>query len=124
MAPKILYKELEGKPGGFKYECLETYTYYSKRYNRSVTVYKGDRSDGATGAWDIQSDAWWVHDALCSRGAWDDGTRISNWDCSTVLRDILYDDGYYYRAYYWWSATFLFGGGEARKNGMRRVTNG
>lgn len=117
----IRFKELDDNRNGFKYQALNTWTYYSSRYNRSVTVYAGDKSDGATGAWDIYSDAWWVHDALCSRGYWDDGTKICNWDSATVLRDILYDDGYYYRSIWWWLAVYLFGGGEARKNGMRRL---
>ena len=38
--------------------------YYSKRYNKHVTVPKGYNSDGATGAIDIYSDAWWIHDKL------------------------------------------------------------
>lgn len=92
--------------------------YYSKRYNKYVVVPEGYPSDGATGAIDIFSNAWWVHDVLCDRGTWDDDTPCTNWQASTVLSDILREEGRYIRAVYWWPATWLFGGGKARKNGM------
>jgi hypothetical protein len=117
---KIKYKQFVKHPP-FKYIALNTYVYYSPRYNRTITILKGDMSDGATGAWDIKSDSWWIHDAICQRGTWDDGTKLSNWDASTVLGDILWAEGRKYRAVYWWFMTFFFGGGEARKNGMRRL---
>lgn len=112
----IKYKEV-----GDGYEVTEGYFYYSKRYNRRITIPKGFYSDGATGAKDIDSDGWIVHDHICRYAVWDDGTRIDNWTASTVLGDILYSEGYTWRAYYWWWATYLLGGGAARKNGMRRV---
>jgi len=92
--------------------------YYSPRYNRSVTIDVGYYSDGATGAIDIESNAWWVHDVLCNTGKWDDGTKCTNWQASMVLSDILHDEGRLIRARTWFAATWLFGGGEARKNGM------
>jgi len=107
---------------GDGYECTEDYIYYSKRYNRYITVKKGFYSDGATFATDVKSDAWWVHDVICRYGKWDDGTLIDNWDASTVLGDILYDDGFYFRAIYWWFATYFVGGGAARQNGMWRLS--
>ena len=102
--------------GGYK--VTETYRYHSMRYNRHVTIFKGFVSDGATGARDIKSDAWIIHDHLCKYGRFDDGYPCSNWMASCVLSDILHRDGFTRRKYYWWIATFLFGGGQARKNGM------
>ncbi len=90
--------------------------YYSKRYNKYITVHKGYQSDGATGAIDITSDGWWVHDVLCDTGEFDDGTKCTNWQASTILSDILRSEGRWLRAIYWFPATWLFGGGECRKN--------
>ncbi|MCP3851611.1 MAG: hypothetical protein GY694_15410 [Gammaproteobacteria bacterium] len=92
--------------------------YHSPRYDKRVTVPEMYESDGATGAIDIYSDSWWVHDVLCERGTWDDGSKATNWQASTVLSDILAAEGHNYRSKYWWIATWLFGGGQARKNGM------
>lgn len=113
---RIEYKEV-----GDGYEVTKRYKYYSKRYNRYLTVPKGFFSDGATGANDIESNGWIIHDWVCRYGVWDDGTRIDNWTASTVLADILWKEGYHFRALSWWFATYLFGGGAARDNGMRRV---
>lgn len=117
---------------GDGYEVLRTHTYFSRRYGRSITVYgaldscgHGFFSDGATRALDIDSDAWIIHDHICRYARWDDGKPIDNWVGSTVLADILWDEGYKYRAIYWWWATWLLGGGAARSNGMmRRATDG
>jgi len=51
---------------------------------------------------------------LCRYGCWDDGTPCSNWQASTVLYDILKEDGHSFRAPFWRIATFLLGGGAAR----------
>lgn len=99
-----------------KYNCPYTINYYSERYGKSVTVTKGYPSDGATGALDIWSEGWWVHDVLCDRGTWDDGTPCTNWQASTILSDILKAEGRKYRAIYWKYMTFLFGGGKCRQN--------
>lgn len=118
------------KPGKFisvklvgdGYEVTSGYTYYSPRYNRFLTIPEGFYSDGATNALDIpNTDAWIVHDHICRYAVWDDGTKIDNWTASTVLGDILWRDGYHLRAVVWWWATYLFGGGAARDNGMRRI---
>lgn len=102
-----------------KYTRPADLVYTSPRYGKTVTVPKGYRSDGATGpAIDIWSDAWWVHDVLCDRGTWDDGTPCTNWQASAVLADILADEGRWARAIYWRWSTWLFGGGKARANGM------
>lgn len=122
--PEIRWERLWHDPEGKLYEALNTVSYYSPRYNRTVTVEKGFRSDGATGARDVQTDGWGFHDVLCDRGTWDDGTRVDNWTASTVLGDVLWRDGRRFRAVYWWWVTYLFGGGKARENGMRRLKNG
>lgn len=107
---------------GDGYESTNTWTYYSKRYGKSITVPEGFYSDGATCAPDIDSDGWWVHDVICRYGKWNDGTRITNWQASMVLHDIMRDEGWAG----WWSRlwramTFLIGGGAARKNGMTKL---
>lgn len=104
---------------GDGYKSLNSYTYRSKRYGKSITVPPGFYSDGATWAPDIDSDGWWVHDVVCRYGVWDDGSKITNWQASMVLYDIMRDEG----QAGWWSrlwrtTTFLFGGGAARHNGM------
>ena len=126
----------------YKYILLQEIKYFSKRYGKWVTVPFKYHSDGATGAMDIQghiravkisdtldgevspeeviytSLAWWVHDKLCDSGKFDDGSLCTNWQASRILSDILKEDGHKYRQYYWLWSTWLFGGGEARKNGM------
>lgn len=104
--------------GKKKYTLPYQINYFSTRYNRAVTVPVGYRSDGATFAIDIWSEGFWVHDKLCDTGKWDDGTLCNNWQASQVLSDILKKEGRWLRSKYWFWATWLFGGGEARKNGM------
>lgn len=101
-----------------KYRLDEEIVYTSPRYGKTVTVPAGFISDGATGAMDIASRGWFVHDALCVRGFFDDGTQLSNWQCSAVLHDILKEEGRYWQAKRWAIATWICGGGQARKNGM------
>ena len=127
------------------YELLEAHTYFSPRYNRSITCPKGMWSDGATGFIDLGADKlmariwnwfrkrihhvstkvspeWFlVHDQICYTGKWDDGALIDNWTASTVAGDILWSEGWRFWSVPVWWATYLFGGGEARKNGMRRI---
>lgn len=100
------------------YTCPKTIEYYSKRYKKYVTVAEGYRSDGATGAVDIYSNGWWVHDVLCDKGVFDDETPCNNLQASNILHDILRKEGRWFRARSWWLATYLFGGGKARDNGM------
>lgn len=92
--------------------------YYSSRYKRHVLVPEGYASDGATGARDIVSNAWWVHDKLCDEGKFYDGTPCTNWQASMILKDILKSEGRWFRARSWFVMTWLFGGGKARENGM------
>lgn len=96
----------------------EEFTYYSPTYDKGVTVPEGYRSDGATGAVDISSMGWWVHDVLCESGVWDDGTKVTNWQASKVLSEILDMEGRWFRKHTWFWATWIFGGGQARRNGM------
>lgn len=101
------------------YRLLEEISYTSPRYKKTVTVPAGRISDGATGAMDITSRGWWIHDELCRNGKWDDGMPLTNWQCSQVLQDVLADEGRYWQSKRWFWATWLFGGGKARKNGMK-----
>ena len=110
------YLELTGKT--YRWILEETFTYHSERYAHDVTCRKGMLSDGATGALDIVSQGWWVHDQLCNTGQWDDGTLVNNWQASRVLGDILRGEGRWARSKYWFWATWFFGGDKARVNGM------
>ena len=96
-----------------KYFCPATIIYHSKRYDKWVTVPKGFGSDGSSGAVDIYSQSWWVHDLLCVTGTFDDGTTCTNLQASFVLYDILKSEGRWFRKYTWFAATYLFG--EAKK---------
>ena len=106
---------------GDKYILEQPISYYSKRYGKSVSLEPGYISDGATGAIDIYSTGWWIHDKLCDTGKWDDGTPVTNWQASRVLADILWREKRFIRSYTWLIATFIGGGGEARKNGMFKL---
>lgn len=110
---KELFEEINGC-----YILKVPFSYFSQRYRKTISCPAGYISDGATGAYDVDSAAWLVHDRVCERGTWDDGSIITNWEASTVLSDLLKADGYWLRAIYWWPATWLFGGGAARVNGM------
>ena len=92
--------------------------HYMTRYNREVFVPSGTRSDGATGAWDIISEAWWIHDELCKTGLFKGGYICTNLQASTVLSDVLKSEGRWFRARTWFIATLALGGGKARDNGI------
>lgn len=123
--------EVDGK---IRYRLNEPFTYYSKRYDKYVTVDTRYLSDGATGAPDISSRSWWVHDQLCETGMFDDGTKCSNWQASQVLQDIMVEESppkgweryrpssRYWQSKRWFWATWLCGGGQARKNGLFSAT--
>lgn len=100
------------------YLALMDWNYYCERYDKEVKIKYGDRSDGATGAFDIPSLGWWVHDELCKTGLFADGTRCTNWQASMILSDILWSEGRYIRSQRWKYATFFLGGDKARDNGM------
>ncbi len=100
------------------YLLIRDIRHYTQRNRKSITVKAGTRSDGATGAYDLNSKSWWFHDELCKTGLFDDGTRCTNWQASKVLYEVLKQEGKWFRARTWRIATFFFGGGEARDNGM------
>lgn len=104
--------------GGFNYVVTEDVRYYSKRYDKYVLASKGSVYDGATGAIDIDSKSWLIHDVLCRDGCWEDYTPCNNWQASMVLSDILEEEGRWFRKVTWFAATWLFGGGKARDNGL------
>lgn len=143
MAEGVTWKRLYNDPDGMRYERLRELLYYSSMFKGFILIPVGRKSDGATGARDLgvvetgwrglwakfvqyvlksygsaETDAWWIHDELCLKGKWRDGRKISNFICSTVLAVQLRKDGYPKEAIYWWFATFLLGGGKARKNGL------
>lgn len=93
---------------------------YMTRYGKSISITKAEkyRSDGATGAYDINSRSWWFHDYICDFGVFDDGSKCSNWQASVIIKDVLLLEDKWFRAHTWFVMTFLFGGGKARENGM------
>ena len=91
------------------YERTWPLAYFSKRYGKFVFVPTKYFSDGATGAIDIVSDGWWIHDKLKKEKKWEDGTYCSNWQASCVLSDILLREKRYFRSVYWWFATLIWG---------------
>jgi len=107
----------EDKP----YKLIHDIYYYSNRYRKRVTVKAGTRSDGATGAYDLNSKSWWIHDQICNTGLFDDSYKCSNWQASMILSDVLNSEGRWFRSKTWFIGTFLFGGGKARKNGMFKI---
>jgi len=98
-----------------KYTNPAEIKFYSKRYGKYITVPKGYHSDGATGAIDIWSEAWWVHDKLCDTGKFDDGALCTNFMASSILCEVLRKEGRWIRSIFWWLPTFLFGGGKCRE---------
>lgn len=101
------------------YKVIKAKSYFSKRYNKEIEIKPTDKPyDGATGAMDINSFGWLFHDVLCRDGKFKDGTKCTNLQASMVLSDILDEEGRWVRSKTWFIATWLFGGGKARKNGM------
>lgn len=101
------------------YKVIKDKRYYSKRYQKFIYIKATDKPyDGATGAMDIDSFGWLFHDVLCRDGCFSDKSKCTNLQASTVLSDILKDEGRWFRRGSWFIATWLFGGGKARKNGM------
>jgi len=112
-------KNIKIKFVGDGYETVGAYKAYIKMFNRHIDVPDRMYSDGATSAPDLKhTDSWLIHDAVCRYGKWADGTLISNFVASTILATELWKDGYRKESFYWWWATYLKGGGQARKNGM------
>lgn len=103
------------------YLLLQEIRYYSRRYKKRITVPTDYRSDGASGAMDIISNAWWVHDWICDGGVWDDGTKVTAWQGSNIIADILDGERRIFRAVYWKYSTFFLGQKLLRKNGLFRL---
>lgn len=113
---------IDSDPNAAKpYILLNAIKYKSKRYNKEVHLDAGMRSDGATGAFDIISEAWWVHDKLCNTGVFADGTPCTNLQASTILSDILRSEGHWFRSISWFITTLALGGGKARDNGIWKL---
>lgn len=101
------------------YRVIKNKSYFSKRYQKRVEIKTTDKPyDGATGAMDIDSFGWLFHDVLCRDGCFSNGSKCTNWQASQVLSDILKSEDRWFRSKSWLWATWLFGGGKARKNGM------
>lgn len=104
MKNKIKYRTLE-----VGYESIGDFTYYSKRFKKSIIIPNGFYSDGASGVIDIDSNSWWVHDYLVRYRTWSDGTHLSNLEASLVLYEILKEEGRYIRAPLWFVGTLVYG---------------
>lgn len=92
-----------------QYVLLEKMVYYSPRYGKTITCESGFVSDGATGAEDLVSEGWWIHDKARKTRQWDDGSPCDAWQSSLVLHDILRAEGRWFRAKTWGLATYLHG---------------
>lgn len=101
-----------------RYKLKTRISYRSPRYGKTVICEPEMESDGATGATDLPTKGWWVHDQLCNTGEFADGTPCTNLQASMILSDILREEGRWFRSATWFGATWLFGGGKARENGM------
>ena len=117
------FVEYVARDGSHRYVTTHEIWYKSKRYGRWIVLEKYFDSDGATGAYDIDSFGWLMHDKLCNTGTFNDGTRITNWQASQILSDILWQEKRYIRSQTWKYATFVFGGDKARDNGMFRLSS-
>ena len=107
LLPDVSFRMLHFPDGDVCYILLAPIKYYSVRYMRWVCIPAGYESDGASGpAQDVCSVSWWVHDYMCETQRWADGVYCSGWQRSTVLRDILLEEGRWFRAHTWWAATF------------------
>jgi hypothetical protein len=100
------------------YILLEDVLVFSERYQKWIIALTGEEFDGASGAIDVCPLAWIPHDVLCRDGEFADGSLCSNLEASFVISDQLWKYGRKVRAVGWFIATWVGGGGEARKNGM------
>jgi len=91
------------------YITEHAFTYCSPRYNKSITAKKGEVLDGATGALDICSNGWVIHDIVKKYKKFDDGTECTNLQASLILYDILKSEGRWFRARSWFIATLVWG---------------
>jgi hypothetical protein len=94
--------------GERSYKLQSEIIYHSPRYNKMATVPAGYISDGASGAPDLASRGWWVHDWLCDGEKFDDGSLCTSWQSSMILHDLLKEEGRWFRARSWMIATYLW----------------
>jgi len=111
----VLQAHIEPLPDG-NYYLFDRVPYRSKRYGKWVIAQEGVY-DGATGAIDIPSKSWVIHDQVCNDPFFEDGTPISAWMASNIISDILEEEGRWWRNGWWKYATFFFGCKKARTNG-------
>ncbi len=97
------------------YILLEKLIWLDKATDKFITVPKYFISDGASGAIDIKSKGWWIHDWLCEENGYDDGTYCNNWNASRILSGILFSERRPFRSLYWRVSTFILGGKHLRK---------
>jgi len=93
---------------GGKYINEEKIVYFSPRFQKTVTVEPGYKSDGSTGGEDIVSLSWWVHDKVSDTEKWDDGSRCDARQRSWILHDILRSEGRWFRCKSWGIATYIY----------------
>jgi hypothetical protein len=105
---KLDFEMFQDSKGTIWYRLLSDVQYISHRFNKTKTLPKGYVSDGATGAEDIVSKSWFVHDKLCEDMKWDDGSYCSPLQSSYVLHDILMKENRWVRAKVWFLFTFVF----------------
>ena len=98
------------------YQLVTELYYFSTRYKKTIVAEPGIY-DGATGASDIMSESWVIHDQICNKPFFQDGTPITAWQAATILSDILKSEGRWFRARTWRYSTFAFGCVKTRKNG-------
>lgn len=100
-----LYTECEGG-----YILLEDFWYYSERFDEWIHLEQGMFSDGASGAYDIHSASWWVHDKLTmyDQCYFLSGDSVSNYEASMILKDILSEEGRTFRSYSWFFSTWFY----------------
>ena len=101
------------------YQVIKDKGYFSKRYQKHLKIKASDKPyDGASGAMDIDSFGWLFHDVAKREKKFSDGSECTNHQASCILYDILKSEGRWFRSRSWFAATWLFGGGKARNNGM------
>ena len=91
------------------YVVSDNIGYFSKRYQKWVICESGDKSDGASGAKDIDSFGWIFHDDIKKYKKFENGTVCSNKQASYILYDILKEEGFWFRARSWFISTLAWG---------------
>ena len=99
-----------------RYKLEEDVIYYSERYKGTILA-KAGIYDGATGAVDILSLAWVIHDQICNEPFFSDGRKITAWMAASILSDILKQEKRWFRSFTWKYMTFFLGCNKTRKNG-------